>query len=284
VVVSVIVPAHNEESMILRLLDALVPDEVADTEVIVVCNGCADGTAEVVRQFGRGVVVLETPVPSKMHALDCGNALAAGFPRVYVDADVQMTRASLRRLCEALDARKALAAGPGRILDTRGASWAVREYYRVWQQLPAVQNGLWGRGAIALSHQGFRRAVALPEVMSDDLAMGLLFRENERTIVEDAEAHISIPRDLGSLLKRRRRIVTGNHQLETLGIDPSGAQTALHDIVMVALRSPRLLPGIVVLVGVAVAARVVSFRDRRRGYFSGWHRDDSSRAQSEVVG
>ena len=49
---TVIIPAHNEESEIARCLDALRPsDRPAELQVIVVCNGCTDGTASVARSF-----------------------------------------------------------------------------------------------------------------------------------------------------------------------------------------------------------------------------------------
>ncbi len=45
---SVIVPAHNEASVIRRCLDSLNGQAGLDT-LIVACNGCTDNTAEIVR-------------------------------------------------------------------------------------------------------------------------------------------------------------------------------------------------------------------------------------------
>lgn len=52
---SVIVPAHNEASVIRRCLDSLNGQAGLDT-LIVACNGCTDNTAEIVRK--------DTPMPS----------------------------------------------------------------------------------------------------------------------------------------------------------------------------------------------------------------------------
>ena len=47
---SVAIPAHNEATVIRRLLDTLLHDTIAgEIEMAVVCNGCSDGTADIVR-------------------------------------------------------------------------------------------------------------------------------------------------------------------------------------------------------------------------------------------
>ena len=46
--ISVIIPAHNEESVIARCLEAFVTGaEPGELEAIVVANGCSDATAEI---------------------------------------------------------------------------------------------------------------------------------------------------------------------------------------------------------------------------------------------
>ncbi len=89
---SLIIPASNEEAWIGRCLQA-----VADSapvpgglEVIVVANGCRDHTATVARGFaGRvpGLQVLELAQGSKPAALNAGDAAANGPLRAYLDAD-----------------------------------------------------------------------------------------------------------------------------------------------------------------------------------------------------
>ena len=57
--ISVIIPAHNEERVISRLLEALTLGHTpGELEIIVVCNGCSDDTAGVARGFGAPVQVL----------------------------------------------------------------------------------------------------------------------------------------------------------------------------------------------------------------------------------
>ena len=44
---SVIIPAHNEEAMIERVIQAVLADGVKDLECVVVPNACSDRTAEI---------------------------------------------------------------------------------------------------------------------------------------------------------------------------------------------------------------------------------------------
>src|SRR5688500_10442289 len=109
---SIIIPAHNEASVIGRCISALLrgagPDEL---QIIVVCNGCSDDTESVVRRFGNAVELIVTPVASKIHALNLGDAAAKLFPRFFVDADVVLPLDAVRRISGALESGK-LAAAP----------------------------------------------------------------------------------------------------------------------------------------------------------------------------
>jgi len=146
--VSVVVPAHNEAQVLGRLLGQLAPAGTPDdVDVIVVANGCTDDTAQIAGGHGPRVRVLSIPVPSKREALLAGDQAATSFPRIYVDADVEIGLADIRALAGALARPGALAAGPERVLALSGASWLVRWYYDVWARLPEVRSGLFGRGS-----------------------------------------------------------------------------------------------------------------------------------------
>src|SRR5260370_7459735 len=81
-------------------------------DIIVVANGCADATAEVAASFGPAVRVLTLPVACKHEALAAGDRAAAGFPRIYVDADVELRLHDVRALAAALWPPGGLAAAP----------------------------------------------------------------------------------------------------------------------------------------------------------------------------
>ena len=93
---SVVIPAHNEAKVIARCLASVLTDDRADDlEVIVVCNGCTDDTARVAKEHDERVCVVETDVPSKSNALNLGDDAATSFPRMYLDADVELDPGAL---------------------------------------------------------------------------------------------------------------------------------------------------------------------------------------------
>ncbi|MFB6523776.1 glycosyltransferase [Streptomyces sp. NPDC056401] len=287
---SIVIPAHNEGRVIGRLLDALLTEAPAPgPDIVVVCNGCTDDTAAVAAARGPRVRVVEIPTPSKHQALRVGDEHARGFPRLYVDADVVVGAADVRALADALATGPGLlAAAPGRDIPLTGCAWPVRAYYRVWQLLPAVREGLFGRGVIAVTEPGHARLAALPPLMADDLAASLAFAPGERRVVESARVVVLPPRTWGDLIKRRVRAATSSAELERfqaarasgpmapVAPQPS-ARTGTGDLRALLRAQPRLLPGVAVFVVAALAARRGSRKAIRSGDFSTWLRDESSR-------
>jgi hypothetical protein len=58
---------------------------------VIVCNGCKDGTAEVVCAAGHRLTVIELDVTSMAEGLRAADRFATAFPRVYLDANVLVT-------------------------------------------------------------------------------------------------------------------------------------------------------------------------------------------------
>jgi hypothetical protein len=122
----------------------------------------------------------------------------------------------------------------------------------------------------------------MPDAMSDDLALSLLFAPEERVVLATATVIVHPPRTLAALLVRKERSVVGNRQLRAAGIATQSDRTRPRDLLKVGLRSPRHALGTVVVVAVALGARL-----RTRGHSGSdaahrWGRDDTSRV--EVVG
>jgi glycosyltransferase involved in cell wall biosynthesis len=272
-----VIPAHNEEAAIGRLLSALIRDTDEPFEIIVVANGCTDATAAAAQDFGRSVRIVETEVPSKANALKLGSSVASAFPRVLIDADVEIDGDAVRRLVDRLDQGHTLACGPERILDTTRSSLLVRSFYRVWQALPQVEAGLFGRGVIALSQEGFARIERLPQVMSDDLAVSLAFDPGETAIVRDALVRIWPPRTVGDLIRRRVRIYTGTAQIDDTMGRTAADRTSPRVLYRLARRRPALTCDIAAFVVIAVCAKLSARRRVRRGDYQTWLRDESSR-------
>lgn len=85
---SVVIPAHNEERVISATLRAIDAQRPRVHEVIVVCNGCRDRTAERARAGGARVVVTERRGVSL--ARNLGARHATGDTLLFVDADVRL--------------------------------------------------------------------------------------------------------------------------------------------------------------------------------------------------
>jgi hypothetical protein len=275
-VASVVIPAHDEERGIARSLAALL-DGSGPFDVVVVCNGCTDRTAEVARRFEPQVRVLEIAQASKAAAVRTGNAATGVFPRLHLDADVVVTGADLLRLLEPLERPGVLATAPRRVVPRDGCSPVVRWYYDVWELLPQVDGGLFGRGAFVLTQAAQDRVSALPAVMSDDLAVSDAFDDHERLVVDTATVTVWPPRTVRDLLRRRVRVATGTRQAGQEGVRRRESVTRPRTLVDMARRRPVLVPRIAVFVAVTVVARLRARRFTRSGDFTTWQRDESSR-------
>lgn len=278
--ISVIIPAYNEGRVIGRLLGRLVASaHPGELDVIVVANGCTDDTVAVATAFGSPVRVLSIASASKPQALTAGDQAARGFPRVYLDADVEIGAEDLRAMEKELQRAGILAAAPEREFAMAGRSWVVRWFYDVWTRLPEVRRGLFGRGVIAISEEGHDRVTTLQPVIADDLAVSLAFTPDERAIAPEARVLIHPPKTVADLLRRRVRVAESTVQIKTTpGMpDPDTSQTQLSNLFSLARTGPRMTLRVGVFLLVGAVARLRAKRSALLNDYSAWHRDESSR-------
>ena len=102
--VSIVIPARNEERDIGLTLDAALAQDYPSFEVVVVDDGSTDGTAKEIESRAsdpRLVPVSCPPLPEgwlgKPHALSNGTAIARGRWLLLMDADVRLAPAALRQ-------------------------------------------------------------------------------------------------------------------------------------------------------------------------------------------
>jgi hypothetical protein len=227
---------------------------------------------------------LTLPAASKHGALAAGDRAVTDFPRIYVDADVELRADDARALAAALRQPGVLAAAPRRELVMTGRPWQVRWYYNVWTLLPGVQRGLWGRGVIAVNEAGHRRLASLPSLQADDLAASLVFEPNETVLVPEARVIVHPPRTFAGLLCCRARSVTGNAQIGYVqDLDGSADRTRITDLIAVVRRRPGMLPQVGYFLSVAVFARLRASRAIARGDYLTWLRDESSRTATAAA-
>lgn len=274
--ISVVIPAHNEQGRIGRCLEALLagskPDEL---EIVVVANGCSDGTAEEARGFGPPVLVLESAIPSKVAALNTGDEHATAFPRFYVDGDVVITLDDLRLVARALLDRPVHLAAPARDWRTDQSPWIVRSYVRILRALPQVEAGVTGGGVLGISEIGRQRFDRFPDVLGDDLFLESLFTTDERCVVREARTHVEMPRTLSGLVRRRTRVVLVNRDVSVarVGATPSRWRNLGRSI----RKQPRLLLDVPTFLGVTLLAELRARWFLKRGTIT-WERDESARS------
>lgn len=261
--VSIVIAAHNEESVLGDTLDALLDDDV-DAQIIVVPNGCTDGTADVARAR-RGVEVVEVEQGSKPVALNAGDAVARSATRIYLDADIVVPRGGVAALAEALERPGIVAAVPGRELRTAGLPWPVRAHSAIHQRLPVFKEGLFGRGMIALSPEGRARFGSFPIMVADDLFLDSLFAPEEKAHVDSVRVVVEPPPTTRELMNRLVRVRRGSAAMRraaergevSVAVRPGDRWAWLRDVV---LKEPRLAPAGVVY---AAMMAIVGLRSRR---------------------
>ena len=307
---AVIIPAHNEEGVIARLLGNIMAEaEPGEFEIIVAANGCSDGTAQAARNAGPGITVLDLPEPSKVAALNAGDEAATVFPRLYVDADVMVSAETLRALArvlsddgragqssddgQATSARPAgapgpLAAAPGLQTDLTGASWFVQAHYRIWELTDYRTRGHIGSGIYALSRQGRQRFGRFPDVIADDRYVQQLFTLSERLTLPEHTFTVHSPKTLRALLRRATRAAAGNLQLQarTSGSEgahpkaaaaPAPGSGSQVNLLRRVLPKPALWPALAVYCTAYLVPRVLAVRKIRSGRMNIWERDETSR-------
>jgi glycosyltransferase involved in cell wall biosynthesis len=282
VVISIVIPAHNEAAVITRALTAVLAGAGGhQVEVVVACNGCTDGTADVVRATGLPVRTIEVSEASKIAALRAADAVATGFPRIYLDADVVLTGAAAVRLAEELRAGPALAGRPPLRYDTGSASFLVRRYYAARSRLPEVLGSLWGAGVYALTADGHARVTPWPDVLADDLYVDRSFRRDEITVMAADPVVVRVPRTAGVLLRVLERNYRGRQdEPPVVGAVTSTASSSTTGrtaggVLRLVVRRPYQGLDVAVYLGFAVLARWRLRRNRSGSEI--WGRDESSR-------
>jgi len=277
---TVVIAAHNEESVIGACLDALLaqPETAAD-RIIVCANGCTDRTAETAAT--RGVRVIDRRQAGKPGALNAADEIATGYPRVYLDADIAVPAGALAAILARFDAEPAArAVVPRRRIETTGRPWPVRAYFSINERLPAFRTGLFGRGLIALSETGRARFGAFPDVISDDLFVDAQFTDDEKAVADDVVIVVEAPRTTGSLVNRLVRVRRGNAQMRAAASDQEIAGAVrrsdrwawLRDVVA---REPRLIVAAVPYVAITLTAALRARRSVAAG--AAWSQDRTTR-------
>jgi len=221
---SVIVPAHNEEKVIVSCLKSVLASDYPEFEVLVVDDGSTDRTAMLALSLNdRRVEVLAKPNGGKATALNYGIERSLTNYIVAIDADTVFTRNTLRNLLRHFQ-RPEVGAVSG---NTR-----VANRHRLLTKLQALEYvvgfnldrrmcdlldcitvvpGAVGafRKSVLYQVQGF-----WSDTLAEDTDLTLAIKEQGCTIVYDdaAVAYTETPATLRELLKQRFRWTFGTMQ------------------------------------------------------------------------
>jgi glycosyltransferase involved in cell wall biosynthesis len=277
--ISVIIPAHNESSVIARTLQAMTDGaEPRELDVIVVCNGCTDDTAAVARRFAPRVRVIETDIASKPHAMNLGDQAAYGFPRIYADADVVIGVEAIRALARRLEKGDVLVVAPTPTFDLAGCSWPVRAYYDIRSYLPSAQQGIGGSGVYALSAAGRARFREFPALTADDGFVRIQFQDSERATLQSAQSTVFPPRGIQQLIATKTRSHYGSFELAKLFPERWSHRGESNLKSLIGLfRNPRLWANLSAYCFVTLMAKHRARKRLSTGTVI-WERDKTSRA------
>lgn len=279
---SVIIPAHNEASVIDRCLSLLTDGlEPECAEIIVVCNGCTDDTAERAAKYPF-VHVIEVSTASKVFALNTGDKASRFYPIAYVDADVALPISQLIGVISTMNSSEEImvAAPKLRVNVLRSNIW-VKSFYRVWMQLPYFSKGqMVGSGVFILSKRGRKRFNEFPNIISDDGYVRSLFQPAERRMISSYYFKIFAPKTMRDLIKIKTRVRFGNMEVSIKY--PSmkiGQDNQLIDFIKLVVRKPWLLPSCMVYIYVQFRTKQLSQARMDAADFTTWERDESSRGE-----
>ena len=276
---SVVVPAHDEAAVIDRCLDALLADAApGEVEVVVAASACTDDTAVRAAAHSPDVHVVAVDQPGKIAAINAGDAAAAAFPRIYLDADVVLTTAAARTTADLLRGARVMAAAPRPEIVGDGCPRVLVWHHRAWAALPVIGDGYVGSGVYALSRAGHDRVLPLPALIADDEYVRMMFTPAERATAP-ATFEMRPPRTVAAYVRRALRGRAGNVELAgsnitlapQVGAPPSGARALLPLLHRPSMWAP--VASFVALTAL-VRLRVAVHRDAPVG----WNQDLTSRA------
>jgi peptidoglycan-N-acetylglucosamine deacetylase len=224
--VSVLIPAYNEEAVIVDTIHAALGSGYPKLEVLVVDDGSKDRTAELVRtHFGRDrrVRLLLQSNHGKPSALNHGLAEATGEITVSIDADTIVDPDAIPLLVRHFaDPKVGAVAGNVKVMNRNRwlTRWQALEYitsqnlekraFDLLNCIPVVPGavGAW-RTDLLRSHGGFSG-----DTVAEDTDLTLTIRRNGWKILYDEEAigRTEVPDTIDTLIRQRFRWTFGTMQ------------------------------------------------------------------------
>jgi cellulose synthase/poly-beta-1,6-N-acetylglucosamine synthase-like glycosyltransferase/spore germination protein YaaH/peptidoglycan/xylan/chitin deacetylase (PgdA/CDA1 family) len=224
--VTVLIPAYNEESVIVDTVRAALASNYRKLEILVIDDGSKDRTAELVQQhFGRDrrVRLIMQSNHGKPSALNHGLSEAIGEIVVSIDADTIVDPDAVPRLVRHfVDPSVGAVAGNVKVINRNRwiTRWQALEYitsqnlekraFDLLNCIPVVPGavGAW-RTDLLRSHDGFSG-----DTVAEDTDLTLTIRRNGWKILYDETAigRTEVPETVDALVRQRFRWTFGTLQ------------------------------------------------------------------------
>lgn len=225
-VVTVLIPAYNEEAAIVQTVTAALACDYPKLEILVMDDGSTDQTPELVRSnFGNdsGVRMISQANRGKPTALNHGLAEATGEVIISIDGDTIVDPEAIPRLVRHFaDPRVGAVAGNVKVLNRNRwlTRWQALEYitsqnlekraFDLLNCIPVVPGavGAW-RTSVLRDHHGFSG-----DTVAEDTDLTLTIRREGWKILydEDAIGRTEVPDTVEALIRQRFRWTFGTMQ------------------------------------------------------------------------
>ena len=227
--ISIGICAYNEGNNIGRLLQNVLTEQElsADSEVLVVCSGCTDNTADVVNEYAskdpRVKAYFEKERKGKASAINYILANAASEVILFISADTLPRKNSFSKLLLKLQNPNVGIVSGNPVPVNSKNSLIGRVVHLMWNFHGHVFEELNDAGLARHATEVFciRRGIVdkMPaETVNDDAFIAVTAKKKGWLIKFSAEAQVSIcgPKTFQEYFQQRRRIIFGHYQLRKL--------------------------------------------------------------------
>jgi len=301
--ISIGICAHNEEKNIGKLLDNLLTEQELpqDSEIIVVCSGCTDSTIEIVRLFcekdKRVKLILERERMGKVSAMNKILSYFSGEILILVSGDTQPIHGSLQSLLRGFSSDEIGVVGghPVPVKPTFFGRFMWDLHDETLYYLNHKNYLTHASGEMMAMKRGVISVIPLKTV-NEDAYITVTAKKKGYRIIYDRKAVVLISAvgNIIDLIRQRRRVLAGHHQIKRMtGQYPTNFESLIFSgnfwiavtILERMIRKTRILFMAMVFIAVmlSLVANILAFFDRLRGKYAFiWRKIESTKTRLDL--
>ncbi|MEP6572540.1 MAG: glycosyltransferase family 2 protein [Gemmatimonadota bacterium] len=224
--ISITVPAYNEEAAIRRTIESLLqlPYPPERRQILIISDASTDRTDDIVREFAdQGIELLRMPVRGgKTAAENAAGAHLRGSIVVNTDATIKILPGALKALIRVFQdptigvaSGRDLSVGNVTVEGNQGESGYVG--YEMWlRSLETRMGSIVGASGCLYAIRRTLHETLFPEALSRDFACALIAKENGFRAVSVEDAVCLVPRTVSLKKEYSRKVRTMARGLDTL--------------------------------------------------------------------